>query len=194
LKKAITCLLLLLFAYCSKAQYLDPDIRKYTAALTFTNPLSATFKYGGGVEHRFHNFAYMFTYNRYYKSLYPGVEIDLDIRIYLRKRYLWRRSGWSYQNFLYGRGIIGSAGFKGPNLTILGYTNKAELDEQFYSGGSMGFGRRFSKKIFFVTVRAGLRGIVLPDLQKEDKDLYRLFYVTGPGSVLELNFQFGIQI
>ena len=172
------------------AQY----IRKYSIALTATNPLSATFKYGGGLEYRFRNIAYMVTYNKYYKSLYQGVETDFDLRIYLRKRWMFSRSHWSYQNFLYLRGIAGSAGFVGPNLTILGYTNKTELPETGYLGGSMGIGRRYSKNIFFATVRAGIRGIALPDLPKEDKDLYRLFYVTGPGSVLELNFQFGIQI
>ena len=182
--------LLLAASFAGSAQY----IRRYTVALTVTNPLSATFKYGGGIENRFGNVAYMVTYNKYYKSLYQGEEMDLDVRVYLRKRWIYSRNNWSYQNFLYGRGIIGGAAFVGPNLTALGYENAAVLPEQAYLGGSMGIGRRYSKNIFFATVRAGLRVIVLPDLTSENKDFYRLFYVTGPGSVLELNFQFGIQI
>jgi len=190
LKKYCFALLLILYSCHSYGQY----IRKYSIAVTVTNPLSATFKYGGGLEYRFRNFAYVMSYNKYYKSLYPGSEIDFDMRLYLRKRWMYSRSHWSFQNFLYLRGIAGSAGFDGPNLTVLGYTNPAIRDETDYLAGAMGIGRRYSKNIFFFTVRAGVRITALPDLPSEDKDLYRLFYVTGPGSVLELNFQFGIQI
>ena len=173
----------------SNAQY----IRRYTAALTLTNPLGVLNKYGGGIENRYGNIAYMFSYYKYIAA-YPGTTMDLDIRVYLRKRWLYTRSNWSFQNFLYARGIFGDAGFDGPKLTILGYTNTTELLGQTYMGGAIGVGRRYSKSIFFATVRAGLRVVVLPDLLQEDKDTYRLFYVTGPGSILELNFQFGIQI
>lgn len=190
MKKILFAFLLLFSSLPGFTQY----IRRYTVALTATNPLSATFKYGGGIENRYGNVAYMVTYNKYYKALYKGDEMDLDIRVYLRKRWLYSRSHWSYQNFLYGRGILGSAGFVGPNLTIFGYENSTILPEQAYLGGSAGIGRRYSKSIFFATVRAGLRVCVLPDLTPENKDFYRLFYVTGPGSVLELNFQCGIQI
>jgi hypothetical protein len=189
-KKPLLILILILCFQQGYGQY----VRRYTVALTATNPLSATFKYGGGIENRYGNVAYMVTYNKYYKSLYPGDEMDLDIRVYLRKRWWYPRSNWIFQNFLYARGIIGSAGFEGPNLTVLGYNNKGELPATDYMGGSMGIGRRYSKGVLFATVRAGLRVCVLPDLTVDERDFYRIFYLTGPGSLLELNFQCGLQI
>lgn len=186
--------LLILFILCNIQSSYAQYVRRYVLALTVTNPLSATFKYGGGIENRWGNVAYVVSYNKYYKSLYQGDEMDFDLRIYLRKMWMYSRNHWVYQNFLYGRGILGGAAFVGPNLTLFGYNNSTVLPEQTYVGGSMGIGRRYSKNIFFATVRAGIRACVLPDLPKENKDFYRLFYVTGPGSALELNFQFGIQI
>ena len=189
LRKYLFTLLIILGFFQASAQYMRP----YRLALTLTNPLGVMNKYGGGLEYRFRNVSYMYTYYKYICA-YSGTSMDLDIRVYLRKIRRVNYSKWTYQNFLYTRGILGDAAFEGPNLTVLGYSNPLSLPEHLYVGGAAGFGRRYSKGILFATVRAGLRGCVLPDISEEDKDYYRIFYATGPGSILELNFQFGIQI
>ena len=189
MKRVLIAALLFVCVFNAHAQ----KIKRYTIALTATNPLGAMNKYGGGIEFRFRNVAYMASYYKYI-SAYPGTTADLDMRIYLRKRWVYMPSNWSYQNYLYVRGIFGSAAFVGPNLKVLGYSNTDKCDDNAYVGGAAGIGRRFSKGAFFVTARAGLRYVALPELEAENKHLYRLFYVTGPGSVLECNFQFGIQI
>jgi len=195
LKKPLFLFLLILCFAKASAQYTTREhIRRYHLALTATSPLSATFKYGGGLEDRWRNFAYMVSYNKYYHSLYPGTEMDLEFRVYLRKMWLNSRYGVIFQNFIYWRGIMGDAAYEGPNLTILGFNDKTELPDYLYYGGSAGIGRRYTKGVLFFTIRGGVRVIQLQDLPSEYKNYYRIFYFTGPGSILEANLQLGIQI
>ena len=179
----------------TQAQYIVREyIRRYHLALTLTSPLSATFKYGGGIEDRWGNFAYMFSYNKYHAGLYPGTEEDLEIRVYLRKRWINSRFNVTFQNFLYARGIWGESAYDGPNVTIFGYHDNNVLPANPYYGGSAGIGRRYSKGVLFFTLRGGVRIMELPGLPTEYKNSYRIFYFTGPGSILEANLQLGVQI
>jgi hypothetical protein len=59
-------LALLFFAIVTHAQYSKWDqvsyVKPYRTAFTFSNPLGAAAKVGGGVEHRLGNFSYMASY------------------------------------------------------------------------------------------------------------------------------------
>ena len=177
LKKTLFLILLTVCFAQADAQYFTREyVRRYHIALTATSPLSGTFKYGGGIEDRWRNFAYMFSYNKYYHGLYPGTESDLEIRIYLRKMWINSRFNVIFQNFIYARGIFGTAGY---NVTIFGFSDNAILPENAYYGGSAGVGRRYSKGVLFFTLRGGVRVIELPGLPTEYKNYYRIFYFTG---------------
>lgn len=100
---------------------------------------------------------------------------------------------------------MGSAAFNGDKLAVYGYPKNvywpqdvevSRLHEfgEVYLGGAAGYGRRYNHGPLFFAVRTGLRGTAIMDLEKDIKSLYRLFYVTGPGSIVELNFQFGLQL
>ena len=195
MKKSLILIALIVCFVQAHAQYTTREyIRRYHLALTLTSPLSGTFKYGIGLEDRWRNFAYMYSYVNYYHGLYPGTEQDLEIRVYLRK--MWRNGRYNvlFQNFIYARGMAGTAGYDGSNVTIFGYNDKGILPATDYVGGSAGVGRRYNKGVLFVTIRGGVRVIELPDLPPPYKNSYRIFYFTGPGSILEANLQFGIQI
>ncbi|MES2704562.1 MAG: hypothetical protein V4649_18120 [Bacteroidota bacterium] len=193
MKKLFIAALLLLASGSTHAYNYYYNIKPYHLALTLSNPLSASFKYGGGWEHRYRNFAYMLTYYKY-TGAYPGTQMNMDMRIYLRKRWMNERTNVHYQHFIYTRGIFGTAGFDGPKLAIFGYDSKVELAQTLYYGVAAGVGRRYSKGHFFVTLKGGLKYCEVADVTTAEKKLYRLFYATGPGSILEFNIQFGLQL
>ncbi|GAA4462272.1 hypothetical protein GCM10023093_08530 [Nemorincola caseinilytica] len=201
MKKIYTTLLFLLLACASYGQFSN-WIRTYNypiyrTAVTFSNPLSMN-KAGGGVEHRLGNVSYMFSSYLYY-SAYPGLMYDLELRKYARKHYRHRtRTKWTYQNFGYVRPlIVGIAGFDSDKLDIVGYTKNIYWYEKGYIGASAGWGRRYTRGMFFWTIKAGARYISFAaaedPIESEAAQYYKLFYATGPGSVFELNFHFGIQ-
>ncbi len=166
---------------------------KYNVALTFSNPLGSMNKYGGGVEHRWGNFAYMASYYRYIGAYY-GASSDIDMRIYMRNRWIITRRKWFYQNFIYWRGFYGIAGFDGNKLAVFGYPKDVFWQEELYYGVSAGWGRRYNHGPLFVAMKVGLRATKIYDLDPDAKSLYKLFYITGPGSIAEFNIQCGIQI
>ncbi len=191
-------LALLLSVTITHAQYSKWDrvwnYKTYRTAFTFSNPLGGAVKAGGGVEHRLGNFSYMASYY-IYNGAYPGAMSDLDLRIYQNRHYEHSiRRKWSYQNFYYLRGFYGIAAFDGDRMLLFDYPKNITWDYLLYYGGAAGIGRRYSRGAFFITVKAGLRGTLVDEMEEQAKPLYRLFYFTGPGSVFELNFQTGLQI
>lgn len=192
--------MLLLLSTTSYGQFSNWD-RTYTypvyrTAITLSNPLSLN-KSGGGVEHRLGNFSYMgSTY--IYRGAYPGISTDLELRKYARKHYKHHRTKWTYQNFGYWRPLlVGIAAFDSDKLGMMGYPEHIYWYEKGYVGSSMGWGRRYSRGMFFWSIKAGLRftsfAAAADPIESEAVHLYKLFYATGPGSVFELNFHFGIQ-
>ena len=191
MKKLFLAFFILLVSCNTYAYNYYGYIKPYRVALTLSNPLSGSFKYGGGWEHRYKNFSYFPSYYLY-SGAYPGAQMDLDLRLYFRK--FWRMStGWTYQHFMYVRGVYGACSFDGTKLSMLGFDPKVETDAYGYAGGAAGIGRRYVKGSFFITMKGGLKYVALQDMKKEDKNMFRLFYATGPGSILEFNIQLGIQ-
>ncbi len=166
----------------------------YSRAITISNPLSSASKSGGGVEYRMGNIAYMVSYYAY-RGAYPGLMTDIDLRLYLRKVMKHVTRKWYYQNFLYTRSFVGIAGFDSDKLGFMGYREGVYWYEKLYTGQALGYGRRYTSSIFFITVKAGLRATTfsLDPIEPEARQYYRLFYATGPGSIIELNIQTGIQ-
>ncbi len=166
--------------------------KEYTIAGYVTNPLSAVVKYGGGLEYRKRNLSYTFGYFKY-TGAYFGAQYDAGMNFFLRNKWIHRNNDWIYQDFFYYRTIFGEAGYDGQKFAFLGQKEDRFAEKQAYGGLALGFGRRYHKGVFFVNIRGGVRAIYL-GIDREIKSLYRLFYVTGPGSIVEVNFQFGIQL
>jgi len=196
-KRFLLFLPLILFSYGCLAQIdmwsRTTSFKPYTAAITLVNPLAFMGKFGGGVEHRYGNMSYMIGYYKYV-GVYVGDMAELDLRKYMRRRYVHQKLKWNYQNFVYARLIAGTAAFDGDRVPFLGYPSGTTWYDQVYAGGAAGYGRRYNRGIFFVTVRGGLKGVALDITEEEAKPLYRNFYIAGPGSVVEVNLQFGIQL
>lgn len=167
-------------------------VKPYKLALTITNPASAMLKYGGGVEYRRGNRSYMLSYLKY-TGAYYGKEYDAEYRLYFRKYMMHVKNKWIYQDFVYFRNIVGDMGYDGEKFAVLGQKEKKYADLQFYAGFAPGYGRRYHKGPLFFLCRAGIRAIAIP-VDDKIKSLYRLFYFTGPGSIVEVNFQFGLQL
>ncbi|MCF8449737.1 MAG: hypothetical protein K9G49_07695 [Taibaiella sp.] len=186
----------LLISICSFAQFSmferAPYVKPYTIAITATNPLSAMIKYGGGIEFRRKRVAYLASYHKYVGAYY-GTQYDFENRIYFRKQWMHIYNKWIYQDFFYFRTVVGDMAYDGEKFAVLGMKEKRYADPQFYAGFAPGYGRRHQKGAFFFTAKAGVRAMAIPALDKQIKSLYRLFYVTGPGSIIELNFQAGLQ-
>jgi hypothetical protein len=193
--KKLLPILLLLVAFNAHAKKYYYGMRPFTLAATVVNPLSATFKYGGGLEYRFRRTSYLIEYVKYKGGAYPGTQMSIDLKIYSRKGWINYATGNWHQNFIYIKGLFGTAGFDGPKLKMFGYDANIVLPETGYAGGGLGVGRRWTfKKFLFVNVALGAKYVALGTLDKEDKNLYRLFYATGPGSFLEAHFTLGLQI
>ncbi len=199
LKKIFTLVLLVLLTNVGFAQYptktkLDRPVG-YSTAITWSNPLSGSTKYGGGIEHRYGNFATMASYYRYKGGAYPGAMADFDMRLYMKNRWLvGRQKRWSYQSFIYLREFAGIAAFDGSKLEPFGYPKNVSWPEEVYYGAASGYGRRYNRGWFFVAFKAGIRYAKIVDLDEDAKHMYRVFFVTGPGSIFEFNIQYGIQL
>lgn len=209
MKKLYSVLLLLLLATGASAQFSKWE-RFYTTrhprtGITIANPLSSMSKSGGGVEHRLGNFSYMAGYYTY-RGAYPGLMTDLDLRFYRRKCWKHRTKPWMYQDFYYFRSFVGIAGFNSDKLTFMGYDKGITWYEKGYVGSAAGWGRRYStiynhgkdlsRKIgLFGAIKVGGRytSFALDPIEPEARQYYRLFYTTGPGSILEVNMSVGIE-
>lgn len=167
-------------------------IRPYSTALTLTNPASVMSKYGFGVEYRRGRFAYCV--NRFWNvGVYKGKSSDFGFKIYSRNQWRHQKNQWAYENFVYFRFLSGESLYQPEKFPSLGLPISFEPLLAGYLGMSSGYGRRYQKGIFFISVRGGLKGTYM-GLEEVDKIYHRLFYVSGPGSVLEVNGTFGIQL
>jgi hypothetical protein len=167
-------------------------IRPYQTALTLSNPGSAMSKFGAGLEYRRGRWAYFFNYNKYI-GVYKGKMYDAGYKYYLKRQMRHIKNQWAFQDFFYVRSVIGEAEYQGGKFPFLGLPTAYELLYTEYIGLAGGFGRRYQKGIFFISVNAGLKATYL-GVDEETKIYYRLFYVAGPGSVIEANANFGIQL
>ena len=197
MKSIYALLLLLLLAGVCRAQFPTFEktyaVKPYILAIGITNPASAMLKVGGSVEDRRYRTSYLASYH-IYTGAYFGKQYDAEWRWYFRKYMRHITNKWVYQDFFYFRSILGEMGYDGQKFAILGQKEDKFADPQFYLGSAPGYGRRYHKGALFFTIRSGIRVLTIPDLDEQYKSLYRLFYFTGPGSIVEVNFQAGIQL
>lgn len=196
MKRLILIAVLFLFSRIAFGQasllFVPTNVKPYTVALNVTNPASVMSKYGAALEYRRGRWAYHL--GRYwYTGVYQGKQCyDFGWKRFNRKQWRHERNNWIYQDFWYLRLLVGESEYHPEKFEMLGLPRSLDLLQTAYFGGAFGYGRRYNKGPFFIQVRGGLRGTAL-GVAQEDRIFHRLFYVTGPGSVIEVNAHIGVQ-
>ncbi len=156
--------------------------QKSTLAIHLYNPLGMFQKAGLKFELRQKRMGLLITGIQYYGSLpkYPGTQVGFEGRYYnkpdsLRKHY----------NFIYSKLFYGNQ--QHVDQSGDGFFNKAEVPAGRYYGAGIGVGRHFNYGHFFLDTNIGAK-YTLTDVSQATA-----FYITGPGSYLDLHFNIGYQ-
>ena len=182
MRKIILITLVALFPFCTYNASAH-----YNVAIMITSPLSAASKQGGMLEIRGGNSAFLIGLTNY-SGVYKGKAYKLEYHNYFRNRIS--------DNFFWYLKVGGGQSTYNPTAFSLldDKTNALQVPYDYYFGGA-GFGRRYTRgKHLCLTLSLGLKYTALPeDMSDEQKDNYRIFYATGPGSVIDANIRIGYQ-
>ncbi len=187
MKKKVLFVLFVLFSMScsvSRAQYLDPHY-----AIYLTSPLGLLSKGGLKVEYRINmQNALLLGYTHYW-GFFPGYQGNLEYRKYfparksLSENFIYAKAGvgfgdYQYLKDYYQPDLFGDEKntFKAPGNYVL-------------AGG--GIGRHINFDWFFIELNAGLKFAQV--VGKTHVYNERLFYTTGPGSIVDFNLHFGVQ-
>ncbi len=150
-------------------------------AIYQSNPLGLASKERVKLEYRINNNNSVLFAGTAYWGLCPGAQGYAEYRNY---HFTTRRT----EMFFYGKAGIGNgnehgidAGSTGPFTYIL-------------AGGGMGYHFNIGEsKVFFMDLSLGLKGCqrIITD---PNGGSIQLFYISGPGSIVDINFHFGFQI
>jgi len=164
---------------------------QYTLGLAISNPLSVMSKYGGELEYKKSQWSYTFGF---YKRVgfYQGKQYDVGLRYYMNKEWRHIRNKWTRRDFFYSKLLVGGAEYRPTQYTYIGLPLAYDLVYYEYIGISSGIGRKYHHGPFFISVKGGLKATYL-GLEEEDKLYYRLFHITGPGAIAEVNLNLGIE-
>lgn len=127
------------------------------------------------IEYRIkNNQAIQLSCSRHYGFVNPGAQTYLEYRQYTKKKE-------RIENYVYGKAGYGKSFTFGGNYAIFG----------------AGFGQKINlgkKQAFFIQFSEGLKfcPTISGDVEGEPGSGFRgLFYILGPGAVIELNISFG---
>ena len=159
-----------------------------TSALSIqlTNPISGASKIGGTVEMRIGGSALAVSFTDFIAA-YQGKQYKFEYRKYIptnrRNEYYW-----------YLKAYGGEVTYHSEKLPLVGDETGTLIGPINYYGGGAGVGRRFNFNHIVILMNAGLKYTSLPEnLPDESRESFRIFYATGPGSILDLNFKIGYQ-
>ena len=177
-------LLSVLAGTVSRAQYLDPHFGIY-----FTSPLGLLSKGGVKLEYRVNQTnALLLGYTQYW-GFFPGYQGNFEYRMYFPAR----KS--KSENFIYAKAGVGFADYNflsdyyQPN--VFGDEKNTFTAPGTYILGGGGIGRHISIDWFFIELNAGLKfAQVVGPVHVYNE---RLFYLTGPASIVDFNLHFGVQ-
>ena len=151
-------------------------------AIHVYNPLALFQKAGLKLELKHQRIGILLTGIQYYGVLpkYPGTKGGLEGRYYSK-----RESPQKHVNFLYGKVLMGYQ--QHVDASGDGFFNKAEVLAGNYYGGGIGVGRHFNFGPWFFDLNTGLKYTYSPI------ERHKSFFITGPGSYLDLYFNVGYQ-
>jgi hypothetical protein len=155
-------------------------------AIHFTNPISVLSKIGIMAEYKLGvQRSVMFSYTSY-RGYFPGYQVAAAYRQYFQR---WsNRDNIRHENFMYVRAGVGNSDYTPPDWLKDGEAYVAPGD-YFFVG--CGIGRHYNFGAFFLESILGVKysGVPVPIANYNE----RIFYVTGPGAIVEINFNFGFQ-
>lgn len=188
MKHVFLVFLLIAGSVCADARVDNFGRRHYFIALRASNPLGMMSKVGGGLEFRMRSVSFMPTYYTYYGA-YPSTLIGIEYNIFLRTR-------TKHEYYFYAKAEGGNTSYDRSKLTYFNYSgNDLSIKSNSCAGGGVGFGKRFNFNVFFLAVSGGFKYLAFnPPLNTNDQNLYRLFYLTGPGAIVDVHLQFGLQL
>lgn len=160
--------------------------KRYNAAVWITNPISLYTKIGGGIEIRYHQCGWI-AGGTSYMGIYTGKQFRFEFNKYI-KTYKKNESFW------YVKICGGDATYDPTKLSLLNDNSKTTIGPTNYIGGGGGWGRRINVNHFFLMFNLGLKYVAFaPDFPDESSQRFRLFYATGPGSIVDCNLRLGLQ-
>ncbi len=158
----------------------------YTVAVMVTNPLGMYTKIGGGLEMRYKSSSIVINLVNY-SGIYAGKQYRFEYQHY-KPTYKKNESFW------YAKVCGGDATYDGSKLSLLNDKTNKIYGPVNYIGGGAGVGRRINRNHFFLVMNLGVKYVVLPpDFTDDKNERFRLFYATGPGSLLDCNLRLGFQ-
>ncbi len=180
----VTLILFFTFFRCSA---FDPTFGKiHPFSFQIVSPLSAASKIGGVVEIRIGGSSFNIGFINY-TGAYQGKQYKLEYQKYFktthRNEYFW-----------YAKALGGDAKYVSDKLSIIGDKSKTEIGPIDYYAVGAGVGRKFNFNHIAILINAGLKYATLPkELSDENREDFRVFYATGPGSIFDLNCRIGYQ-
>ena len=170
----------------ARAQYLDPRF-----AIYLTSPFGILSKGGIKAEYRLNlQNALLLSYNQYW-GFFPGYQGAFEYRKYSVKR----QKESNTENFIYAKAGVGFADYISradyKQISIFGDNRTDDAAPGTYLFGGGGVGRHYNFDWFFIDINLGLKFTEVtnpPSVYNE-----HLFYLTGPGSYLDVNLHFGVQ-
>lgn len=166
----------------------------YHISLQITNPLSLMSKYGGLLETRVGQSSVGLGYTLY-NGAYQGAQYKVE---YMRFKRIFGsmdyRKKYS-ENFWYVKALGGDAKYESKALETFGNKSDISLPSKTYIAAGAGVGKRFTMNHFCISINLGLKIAYFTDkIDDNVKEQYNLFYATGPGSIIDLNFRLGYQL
>jgi hypothetical protein len=149
-------------------------------AIHVFNPLALFQKAGLKLEYRTNKIGFLVSGIQYYGNWprYPGTQAAFETRFY-------KDAVANKEDYLFGK-IIG--GFQqAVDASGDGFLRRQEVEAGNYYGLGMGVGRRLNFNHFFFDMHGGLK-YTLSDVKQQNA-----FYITGPGSILDVHFMIGLQ-
>lgn len=158
------------------------DAQKSNFAIHISNPLGMYHKAGLKLEYRTNRIGVLIMGAKYYGYFprYPGEQGGGEIRLYAKNEDQKR-----YENFLYTTVLVGHLDYFAGSGEGFNYV-RAVPESNYYALGA-GWGRHYNYNRFFIDINAGLK-FAVPDVKQEIA-----FYMTGPGSYIDLHINLGFQ-
>jgi len=169
----LSLLLVILFLNLSWAQ-------KHSFSIHLSNPIALFQKAGIKLEYKTSKIGLLLAGTQYYGNLprYPGTQLGVETRFY-------RNATEKREDYIYGK-ILG-----GYQQAVAasgdGFFRREKVDAGNYYGAGIGLGRRYHFNHLFLDLQGGLK-YTQSDVPQADA-----FYITGPGSFLDLHLNFGFQ-
>ncbi len=178
---------MLLVSQASPAQrgrpvYDPPYVLEKGLSFHFSSPLGLLSKGGVMVEYRMGVMqSVFFGYTRYW-GYFPGYQAYAGYRHYYET---WRR----HDPFFYVKAGIGNAGYEPAEWLNNGKEKYVAPGDYAFAGA--GIGRHYNFGAGFIEFMLGVKYSAVP--RPIDNYNERIFYVTGPGAIVEFNFNYGFQ-